>query len=290
MQLDFYIDIFFIINLFMNSILLLFVQSVTRLESIRKQKMRIMLGAIAGAVMACFSAIISFGIPLISFVIEYGVTSIGMILIAFGKRNRRIFIHVYLIFILSSFLLGGMVQSISENYRKGSFFQHMFTWLHGGRTQAIFLLIVSLVLTPVIYYIFCILRTDRQYTENIYDVVLCLSNDREITCKGLMDTGNSLQDPVTSRPVIVADSDLVKDELERVIKEEPVSFCAIPYSSVGKANGLLYGFRIPRIVISNTKEKIFTDDVVVALSDSGFANPSEYRMLLHSDLLGFETK
>ncbi len=271
----------------MNMVILFLVRTIRRQ---RGHILRIILSAATGALLACISALISFHVPIVPFLLDFGLTSILMILIAFGMKGRREAVHNYIFFILCSFLLGGLLHSISYNYKTGSAFGRLFESFPGEKNGFWILILLSLLLTPLMLYLYHVLSENKKVLTHLYEVEVLLSDGKKVTCKGLMDTGNSLTDPVKGWPVIVADHDLFWEELLKIQKENPTSFCVIPYSSVGKEHGLLYGFRINQIIITNAKEKLCTKNVVVALASTGFRNKSDYRMLLHSDLLSLETK
>ena len=63
-------------------------------------------------------------------------------------------------------------------------------------------------------------------------------------------------------------------------------FCVIPYHSIGKEHGLLYGIRVKKIIISNSDNRICMGNIIAVMSEHGFVNKKEYQALLHTDLLG----
>lgn len=76
----------------------------------------------------------------------------------------------------------------------------------------------------------------------------------------LIDTGNTLRDPVTGLPVLVADSDAAGKLLNLSSKElqHPVETLSsgkyaglrlIPYSAVGQPSGLMLGLRVDQLVV-----------------------------------------
>lgn len=282
MQLEFYIDVFFFINFFMNSILLFLVSKIRKLPI---HILRLLISAVTGALIACLSAVM-YKIPvLISFLFDYVATSILMVLIAFGKKSKRSFFYNYLAFLLCSFLLGGLLQSLSETFRAGNHLKGFFEVVLHSRTKLIVLILLSVILTPFLLYCYHLMKENSKVLSNLYDVEIMLWEDKSIKCKGFMDTGNSLRDPMKNWPVIIADQSLLKDELYMIQTQYPTAFCVIPYVSVGKENGILYGIRVNCVNIGNTQGKSCTKNVVVALSQHGFANKGEYQVLLHNDLL-----
>lgn len=85
------------------------------------------------------------------------------------------------------------------------------------------------------------------------------------------DSGNKLVEPFSGYPVIVADSDKLPFEANRII----------PYSTVG-GEGALKAFKPDRVTISLGKEKIVTNKIYVAKSD---VKGKEYSAILNTDIL-----
>ena len=128
-------------------------------------------------------------------------------------------------------------------------------------------------------------------------------NQQQITLRLLVDTGNSLTDPLSACPVIVAEQDSVLPLL-------PESFCQllqtatsadavllaaqqtelagrlrlIPYRAVGQ-QGMLLGIRPDCIVLQcGVKQRQHTN-VIVALSNQKFSPYGTYQGLVQPELL-----
>ncbi len=105
--------------------------------------------------------------------------------------------------------------------------------------------------------------------------------NKEISCIGLVDTGNSLFDPLTGKPVII---------LERSVMEKhnitiPIKgFRVIPFRSIGKQNGVLKGFIADRIQITQEEETREIPGVVVGIYEGRLNMNDEYQMILHPKL------
>lgn len=125
-----------------------------------------------------------------------------------------------------------------------------------------------------------IAQVKRKKTVHLYTVHLC-GYDGTITVKALADTGNSLVEPISGKPVSVVE-DGVLDKLEGV--KVPEKLKLIPYHSVGKENGMMEGYEIPEIVIEDDREKIRWQKVIVGISRNRISAGGQYQMILHPDL------
>ena len=129
---------------------------------------------------------------------------------------------------------------------------------------------------------------------------------KEIKTIALIDTGNMLKDPISNMPVIVVQKDILNgvipneilDILEKIlggdteenlynqINGEYISkFRIIPFSSIGKQNGMLLGFKVSKVNIKfDENEKIF-EKVVIGIYDKELSKRKNYFALLGLDLI-----
>ena len=124
------------------------------------------------------------------------------------------------------------------------------------------------------------------------------NNTAEMTA--LLDTGNSLIDPVTLSPVIVAEYKFIKnlfnsdirlslDKLEdgnlmwimNDIIQKGLPARLIPFSSLGKTNGILIGFIPDRVEIHDNCGVRVLDNCVVGISSGRLSKDNSYGALLN---------
>jgi len=122
--------------------------------------------------------------------------------------------------------------------------------------------------------------------------------------KGFLDTGNGLRDPLTNKPVVVAEYefirkclpgdfqkivDVAKDEndmLEGLSKSSWANrLRIIPFSSIGKKNGILVGIRADRILVNTGKEDIAHSNVVVGIYREKLSQDGSYQLLIPSEIV-----
>lgn len=102
--------------------------------------------------------------------------------------------------------------------------------------------------------------------------------EKTYSCRALLDTGNSLYEPFSSFPVIVAERRLFGGDFQ--IPEERLRL--VPCSSVS-SRSVLRAFRPDRVVIKGVEGENVTDKLYVGISENGIGN-SEFCALLHPDL------
>lgn len=92
--------------------------------------------------------------------------------------------------------------------------------------------------------------------------------------EALVDSGNSLREPLTGRPVMLMDS----KGAARLPVLPPERYAAVPYRAVGTENGILSGFRADEIEFEGRRLK----GVVIAFYEGDFGG---FEMLLHREVL-----
>lgn len=123
---------------------------------------------------------------------------------------------------------------------------------------------------------------------------------KEVYIKAIIDTGNFLKEPITKLPVVVVQKDSlidlipknILDNLERIISGENINWGeymskvrVIPFSSLGKENGILLGIKADKILIDREDKIIVTDDVIVAIYNGTLSKTGKYQALIGLELL-----
>ena len=97
--------------------------------------------------------------------------------------------------------------------------------------------------------------------------------------KGLLDTGNGLREPISKKAVCIVGRDAFQ------IKFLPEKFRAIPYHSVGKENGILYGYEMDCLLIDTDEKRVIVERPMIGLSEVPIGSPDTYQMILQPELL-----
>jgi len=96
-----------------------------------------------------------------------------------------------------------------------------------------------------------------------------------INLKGLLDSGNSLFEPISRYPVIIIESKMINNILNDDIYDK-----IIPYNGIN-TTGIIKGFQPEEINIKNRKIK----KVIIGVSDSKLSPNGSYNAILHPNLL-----
>lgn len=101
---------------------------------------------------------------------------------------------------------------------------------------------------------------------------------------GKVDTGNTLQDPFTGKPVHILSSNCL-----RLRSQLSGGIRYIPYRTVGNKTGILPAIRVEQVSIVPVLEKqpysqdvVRCEDMLFAISKEDLSSKGEYHILLHS--------
>ena len=289
-----YLDVIFLENIVINYIMLYVTGIISKAQI--KQK-RIFLGALIGAIYSIIYYLFRLKIYS-SFIIKI-ILSIVIIYVAFNSSNLKELLKKVLLFYLSSFVFGGaaiaiiyMVNSQNITIQNGV--------LVGSYTLRTVLIGIVVAYFTIILA-FKIIKISKK--DLICEIVVTLNN-KEINSKALIDTGNLLKEPITNLPVIVMEHTLLYDILpkeilnnvekilggdfskipENIKEEYSAKLKVIPFSSLGKQNGMLLGIKAENLIINLKEETRKIDKVVIGIYNKSLTKNGEYK-----SLLGIET-
>lgn len=268
-----YADAVIVMNLAADYIILLLTARICAAEM---RRMRIFLGALAGA----FYALAAELWPFLAGIVPKLAAGVLMLLIAFGTERR--FLRLTLVFLGVSAAFAGVSLAVSL----------MAGGSAGGVLIAPLDIKVLLVCFGLGWAVFSIIGSRMARVgvrETVPAVIGYKGKTASVTL--LIDTGSSLRDPVTNRPVVVVDRTQVSrllpaevadalsrsrdptDAMQRLGGTEYAHILRlIPYSAVGVEGGLLPAF-LPDTVTVGGKPRSGT---LVALSPTPVSDGAPY--------------
>ncbi|MCI5649702.1 MAG: sigma-E processing peptidase SpoIIGA [Fusicatenibacter sp.] len=282
MQYEIYLDVLFAENLMMNYFLLrltvlLLANTATKWRSLASS-------ALGAAVLVLWITVFRWCPRIVCVLIGIGVTS-GMVKFGCNTKTWEELVRGWICLCLSSFLLCGAIRVLQR-----------IAGTKGVRT--------TFTAAAAGYGITCcliLIRRQIQKAQNKTVLVLLQMQGRWKKVKGLYDTGNSLRDTTTGKPVSVIPYEFIlelfPDEMrkgiaelmehkevtnpELLIKLQPhyISFRGI------NGSGLLPVIRITEMVLIQGNTKKCIQNPVIALTGWNSSSPRGYEMILHPDLM-----
>ena len=261
-----YIDVLFLINFIMDSILLVITG---RLSGRNFSVFKILAGGALGGFYSAsiFFAPLSF---LSAWLIKLMVSAV-MVGIPFGFKPIKKLIRYVLNFYLASFLLGGALSAIFYFSGRPSV---MANGIYYFPLSVFQLILVSFPLTISLTFYYKKSK-NRLINYGKYCIVTIGVKDKKITVPGIIDTGCFLTDPYCEKPVIIIDPDIAGALLD----QRNFAFRLIPYSTI-ESGGLMKAFS-PDLCTLQTADKTFECSCSIAISPAH----SGGRAIINPDIL-----
>ena len=293
-----YIDVVFLENLVMNSIILV------ASGIILKKKMkwiRIILASSLGAIYTIIGYMSV--LEIYSNLVLKVILSILIIYIAFNPQTVKQLWKDVLIFYLTSFVFGGVAFALIYVVKPQDIL--MKNGLFLGTYPLKTVLLAAIVAFIIIIAAFAIVKTKFSKKDMFCDVEVELNN-KKIKTRAMIDTGNLLKEPITNTPVIVLEHTLlyecvpkeILDNLESILGGELVKIPEeirneyisrlklIPFASLGKQNGMLVGIKANSLKIMQDEQEKESKNVIVGIYNKSLTKRGEYRALIGIDLVG----
>ncbi|MBM7855224.1 stage II sporulation protein GA (sporulation sigma-E factor processing peptidase) [Desulfohalotomaculum tongense] len=296
-----YLDVVLAGNIVMNYAILWATAKFARLNP---SGWRMLFGAALGSIYA-----VAVFIPQWQWLLMWGckfIISVLMVLSVFAPIPWRRFFICLGYFYVASFAMGGAVMGtiyfIHSQNNNAYFFNLMKLVQKHFWVGAASALLITWVLGRWGTAAF----RRRVYQRNFKTPVVIEILNQQVRVDALLDTGNSLTDPVTGLPVMVVEYGVIKNllpgcikrlyedagsidylKLQQILKNSPWAsrFYIIPYRSLGEKNGILLGVKPDKLAIGHDKQLIVKKEALVAIHNGTIAADSGYRALLHPELM-----
>lgn len=292
-----YADVVFMINIIMNSTILLLTAWTA---GIHYKLWRII---IAGAIGSCYVlAGMLPGMMMICQPLGKVMISLILLLVAFGFKSVRSMLLLLAFFYVVAFILGGAVAGwlyfwqTNHDFGSPNLLLANLSWTHLLFGSSAGVLLIVIVLRRVLP------RLIRH--QNLYQVKIEYQG-RTVELTGMLDTGNGLYTVIGRKPVIVVNQHVV----ESILSEEVMSFLRnnspemwlpnldqcmdatwvsriqiIPYYGIG-SKSMMLSFRPDCFMIASQVGFMEVHDVVIGIYSGTLAADGEYVALLHSQIV-----
>lgn len=198
-------------------------------------------------------------------------SGIVCVLAAFG---RSCIVRITAVFYILTFTSGGIVMALMLWIQESAINHQGILYIE---SITYFKLLSIGTLAFGFTYWFIKLIVGRNIGSNIAGIAKLVIDGNTYCLKAFVDSGNSLKEPISGKPVILVDK-----KGANKLAFEPLSleerFAVIPYNAVGIDNGVLEGIRLDKVIY---KSKVI-EGVFLAFYQ-GFFN--EYEVLLNNEFL-----
>ena len=292
-----YIDVVLIENLIMNYIIIFATGIILK---IKMKQIRIILGSLIGAIYTIIAYVSNLRIYS-NFILKF-ILSIIIVYVSFNPQTQKQLWKSLLIFYLTSLVFGGAAFAIIYVVRPQEILRN--NQLIFGTTSMKIILFSAILAFIVIILAFKIVKNKISKKDMFCDIEVKI-NEEIIKTKAMIDTGNFLKEPITNKPVVVIEHTLLYDcipkqilnNIEQIlggdfsnvpeeIREEYISKLKfIPFSSLGKQNGMLIGINAKYIKIKSEENENINENVIVGIYNKSLTKRGEYRALIGIELV-----
>lgn len=287
-----YLDVVLVENLIMNFIILLATGLILK-EPIKK--IRLLLASLVGAIYSVVSYVSI--LEIYASQLLKIILSIVIVYIAFNPQTMKKMWKDLLLFYLTSFVFGGVAFALIYIVKPQDIL--MKNGLFLGTYPLKTILLGAILAFIVIVTAFTVVKS-KITKKDMFTKIAFELNGKKVETIAMIDTGNLLKEPITNTPVVVVEHTLLYDCLpkeilnhldellggdfsnipEEIKEEYIVKLKCIPFSSLGKQNGMLLGIRVDAITIKSDEGEKKKENVILGLYNKSLTKRGEYRALI----------
>lgn len=302
-----YLDIILLLNFAIDTLLLWFT------AFFRKERViwwRMFISAAFGSTYIAF-----FFFPSFAGLYQWAVKllfSILMLLIAFGYTRIFALIQNLCIFYFVAFVFGGgvfgleyMMSSRSEVVN-GILLTHNDSFGVGTKPTFLVVLVGFILIFFLSKRSYQAIQEPRKLEALLVEVKLTLAGE-SVICRGLVDTGNQLHEPITRIPVMVVESSLLAHILPSSLNAHVVSDVSkldgldellaglpdgwhsrirlVPYRSVSRGMDFMVALKPDVVVVTSNGQRYETTRVLIGLNPIPLSSDRKYQAIVHPAIL-----
>ncbi len=287
-----YIDVVLIENLIMNYIILLATGIILK---IKIKHLRLITASLIGAIYTILTYVITIQIYS-NFFLKF-ILSMMIIYVAYNPPNVKKMWKYLLVFYLTSFVFGGAAFALIYIVKPQDILMKNGLFLGTYPLK-------NVVLAGIVGFIsvtttFKIVK-NKITKKDIYKEIKIEMNGKQIHLNAMLDTGNMLKDPITGNPVIVVEKIILYeilpkellDNLEKIlggdlknisekVKDKYIKKLKfIPFSSLGRQNGMLVGIKPDFVEIVEEQKTQKRNDIIIGIYEKSLTKDGRYRALM----------
>lgn len=301
--MEIYLDIVILENIVINYLILMVTAKFSRN---RTSNLRLLLGSVLGAAYLVVMILLP-DMKVYTTVFSKLLLSVAMVAVTFHVPKLMVFFRTLAMFYASTFLFAGAGFALMFFNREWGIMRNgvLMTPMSFLNTKWSELLLAFAVTFFILRVVWDVIQ-NRFLREKLLVQLIISFDKKAIELFALVDTGNSLHDPLTNMPVVVVEFSAIKDLLPLDIRgifeknsdndlnavTATISgsdwfsrFRLIPFTSLGKENGMLIGFRPDYIEIGTDSEKKDVQDVIVGIYNRALSRNERYKALVNPELM-----
>jgi len=280
---ELYVDVLFLINMFMNFYIFAIIKKIMGCTA---TYLRIFLISALSSMLTTIIIVLPLNSIIIKYIIIHLIINVISTKIALKIKNKLNLLKALCLLYIMTFLFGGIINFIGNSIK----------------IDVEVLLIAGFVIFILIRGAINIYSFYKRSLSKICEVTISL-NCRQLKLKGLVDTGNSLVEPITKMPVNIVPFDVIQELLnEKQINyiktfleygmecvdtdcKDLSGICYVPFCSVGKKNGLLPAIRVEKMKIVQGEKTNEIVKPIIGICQNDFVSDKRYHIILNPKLV-----
>lgn len=256
----------------MDFIVLMLVNRVMKFAATNK---RLLLSATLGASWSIIAVMIPEAYKLIVNICTYILIGPIMIRICAGNNIKCVFKGTMVLMAITIFL-GGFIHFLYYNTYAGYMLNAV---LLGDHMLIVYTGISVILITLFIRWILL----GRRYASVMRKIGICIGNEL-VELNAIIDTGNSLTDPVTGKPVMVVEKKVIGNILNKIDDYTKVKYHLIPFRTVGCESGIIEVITVDIMYIYEEEDTVRYENVLIGLSKNQLSSGGMFSALINPQL------
>lgn len=296
-----YADVVFLINFIMDCFIL-FLSSVMLKKN--KSAYVLIIGGFIGSFLYC---ILMFYSPISKYYNQFTalLTFLVPIIFVFRPKDIRSFLKYFLTVNACAFFIGGLATAILFYTNAKTYLGELLSF--SVSNVSIKLLIFSCCFSYIAIKIIRIKLSEKMNKRQHIVNVNLRHNSKETSFNALVDTGNTLKEPISDKHVIVLEFDIAKEflpdsmkilfyeykdndiqkiyEAITILNDECINnFRVIPFKSIGNENGILIGFMADFVQITDESNELVLNDIFIAIANFKLTSSDSFNALINPQI------
>lgn len=229
------------------------------------------------------------------------LVSMVIVYITFKSRSIKTFFYQWFCFYIVSFVFAGAIISLSSNFSSISKF--LFREVNVLEIFSIRHILLGIILAIFITLIVFNYNHKKKQMERFIVDAKIIYKDKEIILKALIDTGNTLKDPLSNRSVFVVELSVLSSLLPKELVEyynskvklniedllinlkDEFPILLVPFKSIGNDSGIILGFKPDHVIIKLPDENndLELNRIIIGLYDGHLSSENDFSGLLDYD-------
>lgn len=230
------------------------------------------------------------------------ILSIVMIYVSYESQTIKDILKMLVFFYLTSFVFGGAALGVIYIVNSGKISIQNGIIIGNYTLKTILIGIILAFIIIIIAFKFIKLKISK---NDLFCNITIKINQKSIKTRAMIDTGNMLKEPITNIPVAIVEHKLLYDAVPKEILENIESILGgdlkkipenikneymsklkvIPFTSLGKQNGMLLGLKAEGLEVEEDDGTKNIDKIIIGIYNKNLSKKGEYSALLGLDII-----